>query len=229
MSKAFEVRWTGDLPGTPAQVWDAITVHTGGWLWPISYEPRVGGAETGLNGNGGTVTAWDPPRHFAIVSAEGDNALDYRLDGGHLTYTHTGEFAEEEHDLQLDACRQHVDLYYHTLREYLGHFAGREPTYVTLDAADGVGFAAVRRSLGLPAEAAVGDRVRLTPAGMEPIDGVVDYATPVFAGVRSGDALYRLFGRDAWGWPVGIAVHLFTDVDSDSVRKSWQTWLEGVR
>jgi hypothetical protein len=57
MPKDFEVGWSGDLPGTPEQIWEAITVHTAGWLWPIEYEPRAGGAERGLTG-GGTVDGW---------------------------------------------------------------------------------------------------------------------------------------------------------------------------
>ena len=63
--KDFEVRFEGELPATPREVWDAITLHTSGWYWNISYEPRPGGAERGLTSAGGTVTAWEPPRHFA--------------------------------------------------------------------------------------------------------------------------------------------------------------------
>ena len=74
-----------------------------------------------------------------------------------------------------------------------------------------------------------GDRVRLTPAGLEPIDGVVDYATDVFLGVRSADALYRVYGRDTWGWPVGVAHHLFADgVDQAAAERAWGAWLTGV-
>ncbi|WP_067135277.1 hypothetical protein [Microtetraspora malaysiensis] len=56
-----------------------------------------------------------------------------------------------------------------------------------------------RRALGVSDRVEVGDEVRLPPAGLTPIEGVVDYATPVFLGVRSADALYRFYGRDAWG------------------------------
>lgn len=56
-------------------------------------------------------------------------------------------------------------------------------------------------------DVAPGDRVRLS--GPAPVEGVVDYATPHFLGVRSGDALYRFYGRDAWGMPVGVAHRLF--------------------
>jgi hypothetical protein len=64
MPKQFEVRFEGELPATPQEVWDAFTTYTRGWYWEIDYEPRLGGKESGLTAAGGTVTAWDPPRHF---------------------------------------------------------------------------------------------------------------------------------------------------------------------
>ena len=233
MSREFTVRWDGDLAGTPEQVWDAITARAAGWIWPITYEPRLGGAEKGLGGGGGTVTGWAPGEHLATSAVDGDgvNALDYRLTpsdaGTRLSYTHRGVIAGD-YDTELDACRRHTDFYYHSLGEYVAHFAGRDAVYVSADApADSAsgGFAALKRALGLPDDIAVGDKVTLTPEGMAPVDGVVDYATPAFLGVRADDALYRFYGRDHWGWPVGVAHHFFgTDASPDA----WPTWLTGV-
>jgi hypothetical protein len=59
-------------------------------------------------------------------------------------------------------------------------------------------------------------------------DGVVDYATDKFLGVRTGDALYRFFGRNAFGGPVGMSIHHFGDVDVDAASRDWSEWLEGV-
>lgn len=113
--KDFEVRFEGELPATPQEVWNAITVHTTGWYWKISYEPRVGGAERGLTSAGGTVTASEPPRHFATRAERPDgwwNDLDYVLEprggGTFLDYTHTSVLAEDDYDLELDACRRHT-------------------------------------------------------------------------------------------------------------------------
>jgi hypothetical protein len=92
---------------------------------------------------------------------------------------------------------------------------------VTADAP--ISFDAVRRGLGLPAGVAVGDRVTLTPSGLRPVDGVVDYASPAFLGVRGADALYRFYGRDRWGWPVGLAHHFF-----GAPEPAWTTWLDGL-
>ena len=67
------------------------------------------------------------------------------------------------------------------------------------------------------------------PAGMEPIEGVVDYSTGAFLGVRSADALLRVYGRDRWGWPVGVAHHLFADdVDAPASERAWGDWVAGV-
>ncbi|MFE0145755.1 SRPBCC domain-containing protein [Nonomuraea sp. NPDC059007] len=226
MSRAIEVRWQGELEGTPEQVWEAITVRADGWLWKIVYEPRVGGSETGLTAAGGTVTVWEPHSHFTTrgPDLDGFNQLDFVLEPRgaktFLSYIHNGVLPDDDYDIQADACRQHTAFYNHSLGQYVRHFAGLRCDYVTAEAE--VGFAAVRAALGLPAEVEAGDRVRLTPAGLTPIDGVVDYATPAFLGVRSDDALYRFYGRDVWGWPVGVAHHLFAGGDSSA---DWNAWL----
>jgi hypothetical protein len=136
--------------------------------------------------------------------------LDYVLDGTYLRYRHTSMAAEDERDLQLDSCRRHTAFYYHSLGEYLRHFAGRDAAYVAVDGPEASGapgtFERVCEALGA-GTAAPDARARL--AGPEPIDGVVDYRTPEFLGVRTAPALYRFYGRDAFGWPVGVAHHLF--------------------
>jgi len=241
MVKQFEVRWEGELPASPQAVWDAITQHADGYLWNIEYEPWVGGAERGLTANGGTVTAWDPARHFATrtrpgTERDGLNELDYRLEPlGSVTYTryvHRAAVPADEYDRQLDACRRHTTFYHHSLGQYACYFAGREPVHVSVEAPESSahgGFIRLRRALGVPDDVVAGDPVRLTPAGLEPIDGVVDYATDTFLGVRSADALYRLYGRDTWDWPVGVAHHLFADgVDQAASERAWGDWVAGV-
>src|SRR5437764_12013314 len=68
-------------------------------------------------------------------------------------------------------------MYVHKLVEYLTYFSGRfaigidaqGPTVADREHAMSV----FRRGLGLSAEAGEGDQVRLTPPGLEPIEGVV--------------------------------------------------------
>jgi hypothetical protein len=238
MAKEFEVRWEGELPGSPREVWDAITVHTAGWLWQIDYEPWLGGSERGLASAGGTVTVWDPSRHFTTRIEFDDgafNQLDYIIEprgtGSYLRYVHGGMFADN-YEQQLDMCQRHTAFYQHTLGEYLGHFSGRDAAHFTVDApAASVagGFSVLRRALGVADDVVVGDKVRLAPEGLTPIEGVVDYATGPFLGVRGGDTLYRFFGRDEWGYPVGVALHLFSEgADKETERRAWNAWLAGV-
>lgn len=232
MAKESEVRFEGFLPTTPADTWAAITTGSGGWLWPIQYEPHDGGTESGLTPGGGMVTVWKPSQHFVTYAEDESgwfNTLEYVLepkDGGtYLRYEHTTVL--DDWDVEYDACRQHTSFYYHSLGEYLTHFNRRQAKYFKTDAPEASkapeAFEAVRAAIGAKA---VGNRVYLDVPGAE---GVVDYLTPAFIGVRTEDALYRFYGRNAWGWPVGIGHHLFAeDADAAEAETAWTAWLNGL-
>jgi len=241
MAKEFEVRFDGLLPAQPDEAWAAITTpQTAGWLWAIDYEPRVGGAERGLSGDGGKVTAWEPTRHFATRAERADgwfNELDYVLEpregATFLRYLHRGVMDDAGFDNGYEACRRHTAFYYHSLGEYLGHFAGRPVTYVSADgppeSAAAGSFAAVRNELGIARDAASGDRVTVDLPDAPGVEATIDYLTQEFIGLRADDALYRFYGRDAFGWPVGIAHHLFgEDGDASAVERAWSDWLAGL-
>ena len=50
-----------------------------------------------------------------------------------------------------------------------------------------------------------------------------------FLGVRTSDGLYRFYGRNAFGMPVGLAHHLFAAaVDREKTELAWRTWLDGL-
>lgn len=240
MGEQFEVTWTDEVAAPPEAVWDAVTRHSDGWLWPIGYEPRVGGAETGLSGVGGLVTVWEPPARFVTRAEqpEGPNQLTYVLtaiDDGtrtHVDYHHLGSVAADERDVQHDACVAHTDLYRHSMGQYATHFAGRDATYVEVDAgpaSEAPGSTArLVAALGL-ADAAVGDDVVLDAPGAAPIVGTVDYREQTFLGVRSAHGLHRIYGRDRWGWPVSVAHHLFDPAaDGAAVEQAWRALLDGV-
>lgn len=76
--------------------------------------------------------------------------------------------------------------------------------------------------------AAEGDRVELSHDGLGPLTGVVDYARGPFLGIRTDDALVRVFGRNAFGQPVAVVVHAFADVDADALGAAWRDWLASV-
>jgi hypothetical protein len=228
MGKEFEIRREVELPATPEEVWDAVATGPGTASWLFPEEP---GPDDLIES--------DRPRRYAVrTEGEGGffNALEFVIEareGGTtvLRYVHSGVFDDEGWDDQYDAVNSHTDFYLHTLGQYLEHFAPRTATYVgggpeglngpeasmTPDA-----FEQLKRALGASAE---GDRVSVPNGGG---DGVVDYANDKFLGVRTGDALYRFFGRNAWGGPVGMSVHHFGDVDADEAGRAWREWLEGV-
>jgi hypothetical protein len=87
--------------------------------------------------------------------------------------------------------------------------------------------ATFRLALGLSDDAAVGDKVRLTPEGLEPVEGVVDYVSPSFLGVRSDDAIYRFtYGFDG---TTLVGHRLFAEgVDRGRAEAAWSSWLTRV-
>ena len=121
-------------------------------------------------------------------------------------------------------------MYFHTLAQYLTHFAGRTAAPVTAahpyTVATSDAWSMLRRGLGVSEGVVEGDRVRLTPTGMAGINGVVDYASRDFFGVRSDDGLYRFFaGR---GNVAMVLHHLFGAIDEGQAHYAWRTWLSAA-
>jgi uncharacterized protein YndB with AHSA1/START domain len=235
MSREFEVTREVDLPAAPDDVWTAITADTAAWQFPIGEAP---------SGEGGPIKTWDPPHRLVIRMEAPDgtfNALDYAIearDGGtaHLRYVHSGILADEWED-QYDAIGGHTDFYLHTLGQYLEHFNGRPVTYVGqpsngIDGPASAGTAdameTLRAALGA-AGASVGDEVHASLGEAGTLDGVIDYSTPEFLGVRAADGLYRFFGRNHYGGVVGMSAHLFDEgVDAAAREAQLKGWLDSV-
>jgi hypothetical protein len=226
MGKQFEIRREVELPATPDEVWEAVATGPGTASWLFPEEP-------GPN----DLVESDRPRRYAVrTEGEGGffNAIEFVIEareGGTavLRYVHSGVFDDEGWDDQYDAVGSHTDFYLHTLGQYLEHFSPKTATYVgggpggingpeasmTPDA-----FEKLKRELGASSE---GDRVSVPNGGG---DGVVDYADDKFLGVRTSDALYRFFGRNAFGGPVGMSIHDFADgADAAAAERKWSGWL----
>ena len=235
MSREFEITRDVDLPGAPDDVWTAITADTAAWQFPIGDAPT---------GEGGPIKTWDPPSRLTIRMESPDgtfNALDYAIearDGGtaHLRYVHSGILADEWED-QYDAIGGHTDFYLHTLGQYLEHFNGRPVTYVGqasngIDGPESAGspdaMDTLRAALGASG-AGVGDEVHASLGNAGSLDGVIDYSTPEFLGVRTDDGLYRFFGRNFYNGVVGMSAHLFVDgVDAAAREAELKAWLDSV-
>jgi uncharacterized protein YndB with AHSA1/START domain len=240
MSRAFEVAREIDLPASPEDVWTAITSGTDAWQFPSGMEfPADGTAPAEA-----PITTWDPPHRLVIRMESPDgtfNALDYAIearDGGtaHLRYVHSGILSDEWED-QYDAVGPHTDFYFHTLGQYLQQFNGRPATYVGQPTAGIEGPASaggpdamevLRAAVGLAPDTAVGEAVSATLGAAGPLDGVVDYSTADFLGVRTGDGLYRFFGRNRFGGVDVAGEQVGAHPDDAAAREAQlKAWLDG--
>lgn len=230
MSGEFECRREVVLPGSPEEVWEAVATAAGNSAWLFPNEISAEDA-----------TVWDPPDRFANRTEQGEwfNALEYEIesaDGSHTTlrYAHSGIFTENW-DTQYDAVQQHTDFYLHTLGQYLEHFNGRPATYIgggpgglqgPVQSATPDGFRRLQKALGLTPADLEGETVQLSPAGLAPMEAVIDYKQANFLGLRTDNGLYCFFGRNAFGAPVGMSAHLFGEgVDGEAVTEDWERWL----
>jgi hypothetical protein len=228
MGKEFEIRREVELPATPEAVWEAVATGPGTASWLFPEDP---GPDSKVES--------DRPNRFAVRTEGpgGFNSIEFVIEGREggttlLRYVHSGVIDEADWDDQFDAVDGHTDFYLHTLSQYLEHFSPRTATYVgggpgglqgpaasmTPDA-----FETLKQTLGA---SRIGDRVRVP---VDDVDGEVDYLTSHFMGVRSDEALYRFFGRNAFGGPVGMSIHHFGDgVDAEAAGAAWTAWLERV-
>lgn len=232
----FSVSQEIEIAASPEDLWDAITMHPEGWLWPMDpIEPRLGGGGP----FGSVVTAWDPPRHY-VNRSEGpdgfynelDQTIEDRGDGTVLLrYVHNGVIETKDWDAQYDGVREHTAFYLDALSRYVVHFGGRTAVYAAADgpassqAPDAV--ARVRAALGVPDDASVGDRVAVSLPGAGSVESEVDFLNEHFVGLRTQDAMYRFFGRAAFGAPLSVGHHLYAPgLDAKAESAVWQEWLD---
>lgn len=219
MNKEFEIRQEIDLPGTPEDVWKAVTEDTAAWMFP------AGDWES-------FAVEKEYPTHL-VSRMEGPagwfNQLEYEMspgaDGTHLRYVHTGVFAEDWEN-QYEGASKHTVFYLHTLGQYLEHFNGRPVVFSDVqgpDAAtepDALGRWLDSLRLG---NAVAGDTrsINLPGRGMQEV--VVDFRNENFVGLRTGEAMVRIFGRNAFGHRVGLTVHDFRPgARAEDTAEAWQ-------
>lgn len=233
-AREFEIRKEVELAATPEQVWEAITTRQGMAGWFADMDPMPEAFQT----------AWDPPGRLRIELPPAENgatqAFEYvveALSGGRtrLRFVHSGFLGHDwEGEFDFGELTAHGwDMYLHTLAEYLEHFGGLPVAYVGVDAPPGTAtdraWPQLLAALGLEPSVTQGDHVRLTPEGMQSIEGVADWVGPTFLGVRTPDALYRFHGRASIGMPIAAGHHLFgEDVDGEQARTAWETWFGRV-
>jgi len=225
MGKEFTIVADGEFPAMPDELWDAVTTQEAAWLFPT-------------DGMVGEELVVERPTHH-INRMEGpdgwfnqlEQVIEERPNGrSYMRWVHSGVMVDDW-DTQYDAASKHTAFYLHTLSQYLEFFRGRSVTFVDVQApgtsATPEGFDTVRRALGVE-NASVGDTVTLTIPGQVPTDAVVDYSTEHFVGLRTDAALIRVFGRNAFGAPVGITLHYFDGSEAGALSANWKAWLDGL-
>jgi uncharacterized protein YndB with AHSA1/START domain len=246
MGHEFEVRDEAELDATPEQVWQAIATGPGIDSWYMGrneVEPGEGGkvgTTFGGHTSESTVTGWEPLRRFAYDSGKAEDgrfiAFDFLIEGRErgstvLRLVTSGFLPGDDWEAEYDAMTKGGQMFFRTLVEYLTWFPGRTATPVSAFGPP-VGdweraWAALHRALELTAPVSEGDRVRFTPDGLEPIDGVVYFVNPHTLGVRSGDGLYR-FLRGFYQDAMIVMTHVFAEVDQEMSERAWRSWLAGL-
>jgi uncharacterized protein YndB with AHSA1/START domain len=244
MARPFEVRDEIEISATPEEVWEAITTGSGMDAWFMGdneVERRLGGkVRTSLPGfeMESTITTWDPPRRFADTSPkEGDGrvmAFSFEIEGRGggrtlLRFVHSGFLPDDDWETEVDSLREGDPAYFFKVAEYLEHFRGRRAVPVSAfgpqidrDRA----FSAFTHELGLTSSPAVGDPVDANLEAIGRIEGVVDYLSRDFLGVRTADAIYRfIHGHQGM---IVLGHHVFAEVDREATDRAWQAWVDRV-
>jgi hypothetical protein len=82
---------------------------------------------------------------------------------------------------------------------------------------------------GLPAGAAPETTVEADLPGAGRVPAVLDYRNPYFIGLRTGDTMYRSFGRHHFGATVGVSVHAFAPgAGPERITADLAAWLGRV-
>jgi hypothetical protein len=237
LDNIFEVIVEREMNAPAQVVFDAITLHTSGWLWPTDFAALR--ASNSPESETGIITEWDPPHRFAnrVEGAAGFfNVLDHTIeDRGHdrswLRYVHQGVNFDPERNID-DAVQQHTEFYLHTLDQYAQHFSPIDAKYADIQGPEASSapdsFERVRSALGVN-DLSVDVAVPVSIDGIQPTTAIVDFVTPNFIGLRAETALYRFFGRNAFGGVVGMTIHLFApDADVVAEGAAWKKWLDGL-
>jgi hypothetical protein len=221
---SFEIVVDTIVGGAPERVWEAVTTGTPAWMFPTDDWPASFPVE-------------ERPHHL-VSRMDGEdgwfNQLEHVLeplgdDRTRLHYVHSGIFVDDW-DQQYDGASLHTHFYLHTLDQYLRYFDGMPVTFTDIQApassAAPDGFTRLISALELDG-AVQGERVTVIGPDGAPLDAELDYLTEHFLGLRTGDTLYRFFGRNAWGATVGMTVHDFSGTGRDHAEP-WGRYFKSI-
>jgi hypothetical protein len=141
---------------------------------------------------------------------------------------HSGFLPDDVWEGEFDALKKGDPAYIFKLAEYLKHFRGRTAVPVSAWGAQveaDRAWSAFHGALGVGAAVTVGHPVHANLDGLPPIDGVIDYHTTDFLGVRTDDGIYRFIA--AMGG-TAIGHHIYADLDRAATQAAWEAWLTSL-
>lgn len=219
------------VAATPEQAWAAIATGSGIDSWFMGRN-EVSPGQTVRTAFGGytpehAISAWEPEKRLAYGSGQEDGrsiAYEFLIEARDqgstvLRVTASGFLPGDDWADEYEAMTKGNALFFHTLKTYLTHFAGRPATPVTAFGPMITNWPHTRAKL-TTAIGQNGDRARFAPAGLAPIDGVIYFENDDTIGIRTNDAMYR-FLRGFRG-PVMACHLLFSQQETD---QAWQAWL----
>ena len=227
------------LAATPDEVWRAISTPEGMSLWFVPHEQVDGEVEAdfgGGNTQAGLVLEREPGRRVVYGAPGPDGvppmAIEFLVEGKEngttvLRLVQSGFFGDDW-EAEYDGFGRGWDVFLHNLAEYFRHFAGLPVVGVVAFGFTDRPGAEVRADLvaRLGADPALGERVRLTPEGLEPIEGVVDLRTESVLGVRTEHGFHRFMVDDVHHM-VNTTQYLYgVPVDRESRTAAWQSWID---
>jgi uncharacterized protein YndB with AHSA1/START domain len=245
-----------EVPGTPAEVWQAIATGPGisSWFVPAEVEEQDGKpAALKLNFGPGmeprsALTAWDPPRMF-VAQGEGwggsppiatEWSVEARAGGVCIVRIVHSLFAStDDWDNQLEGAQSGLSGFLRTLRVYLTHFRGQRSAIMQVmtpvAGTEAEAWETLTTALGVKGSS-VGQRWT-TPAGAHPLSGVVEYVTqsPYDALLRLDKPGPGIAALGAFTFPggdqsmVAMNFYMYGDQAAATVAREtprWQAWLQ---
>jgi uncharacterized protein YndB with AHSA1/START domain len=248
---------TFEMPGTAAQVWEAVATENGirSWFIPTDVDEREGGAISFHMGpeasSDGTITGWEPPRRVAYEEPEWAALSGHDVDsvtplateflveaqsGGtcvvRVVSSAFGTGADWEGEFFAEMERMWLP-FFDRLRLYLAHFPGQRVTQmeVVLDT-DGDApslWAAMRKAMP---SAEPG-----TPFAVRDLSGQVESAGDIQTLVRLSEPVPGILAFVAFDTGPDTARgvvqgHLFgagAPAFVEREQTAWQAWLDGLR
>lgn len=238
-----------ELAATPEQVWQAISTPEGMSIWFVPHEHTDGDGDEhadgeieadfgGGNTQAGQVLEWEPGRRV-VYGAHGPDGeppmtIEFLVEGKEdgttvLRLVQSGFFGGDDWEAEYDGFGKGWDMFLHNLAEYFRYFPGLPVTSVVATAFTTLPgetvWAGLLARLG-SADPALGERVRLTPEGLEPVEGVVDLRDRLLLGIRTEHGLYRFMADDLHHMVSTTQYFYGVTVDRESRTAAWQSWLD---